>query len=537
MKVSLGKVVRKLPNKPGVYIFKNKREEIIYIGKAKSLKDRVKSYFTLYRSDKRSSFILDEIDDVNYVVTDSERDAFFLENNLVREHQPKFNVKLKDDKSYPYIKMTYQEDFPGAYYVRKVEDDGSIYFGPFAPASTAKNTMRILSKWFKVRQCDEKIDFKRKRPCLDYFVSQCSAPCTGFISRDEYRETIEEALLFLKGRDQELIKILKEKMENFASEEKFERAAQLRDLIFAVESLKRRPLFSSTELEDQDIFGYYREDGYVSLILFLMRKGKIVDRKEFIFENIAAENDPEIISSFVIQFYREFMNFPEKILLPFYPENLSYIKDFLKEIFHRNVEIIIPRSGNKLNMIKIANQNARISLENKFLLTGKDNLEEVKKIVGISKIPLRIEGFDVSHISGKETVGSMVSFFEGEPDKKNYRKFIIKYVEGIDDFYSIYEIVKRRYKRLIDENAKFPDLVVIDGGKAQLNAAKKALKELGIEDIPVISIAKGEEIIYSDLKKDGIKLESISNFLKLIQRVRDEAHRFAVTFHRKRREK
>jgi len=311
----------------------------------------------------------------------------------------------------------------------------------------------------------------------------------------------------------------------------------LRDLIFAVESLKRRPLFSSTEIEDQDIFGYYREDGYVSLTLFLMRNGKIVDRKEFIFENIPAENDSEIMSSFVIQFYREFINFPKKILLPFYPENLSYIKDFLKEMFHKNVEIIIPKSGNRLNMIKIANQNARISLENKFLLTGKDNLEEVKKIVGISKIPSRIEGFDVSHISGKETVGSMVSFFEGEPDKKNYRKFIIKYVEGIDDFYSIYEIVKRRYMRLIEENAKFPDLVVIDGGKAQLNAAKKALKGLGIEDIPVISIAKGEEVIYSDLETDGIKLERTSEFLKLIQRVRDEAHRFAITFHRKRREK
>lgn len=532
MKESLKIRIKNLPDTPGVYIFKNSEGEIIYVGKARSLRDRLSSYISPGIMDEKTSRLIEEIDDFEVIVTKTEKDAFFLENNLVREHQPKFNVKLKDDKAYPIIKITVQEDYPGAYYVRRVENDGARYFGPFAPASSARNTMRILSRWFRIRQCSENIDGKRVRPCLDFYINQCTAPCTGNVSKEEYRRQVEDALMFLEGRTDELTKELEKRMMEMARIENFERAAELRDLIKAINSLKETPVFTSLGLEELDIIGFSREGNDVNISLFLMRKGKVAEKRDFFFSGIL-EKDDEFISTFIIQYYLESRVIPSRIVVPFPLSTASFIESYIHSETGIKTEIVYPREGSLSNLVKIANQNARLAMETrKNMLTEK----EILKSLGLKDIPKHIEGFDVSHLFGTEKVGSMVTFINGRPFKNGYRKFIIKEVEGIDDPACIKEIVKRRFRRAIEDKEKFPELVLIDGGKGQLGSALKALEELGISGIPVIAIAKEEELLY--LKgRDGVRLERTSPFLKLLQRVRDEAHRFAISFHRKRKEK
>lgn len=532
MKESLKIRIKNVPDSPGVYIFKNSYGEIIYVGKARSLKDRLSSYISPAIMDEKTSHLIEEIDDFEIIVTKTEKDAFFLENNLVREHQPKFNVKLKDDKAYPIIKITVQEDFPGAYYVRRVENDGAKYFGPFAPASSARNTMRILSRWFKIRQCSEKIDGKRERPCLDFYINQCTAPCTGNVSKEDYRRQVEDALMFLEGRTDELTKELEKRMMEMAKIENFERAAELRDLIRAIQSLKETPVFTSVGLEELDIIGFSRERNDVNISLFLMRKGKIAEKRDFFFSGIF-EMDEDFLSSFIIQYYLESRVIPSRIVIPFPISSATFIESYIYNETGIKTELIYPEEGSLQNLLKVANQNAKLSMETrKILITEKEILETL----GLKDIPKHIEGFDVSHLFGTEKVGSMVTFIDGKPFKNGYRKFIIKEVEGIDDPACIKEIVKRRFRRAIEEKENLPELVLIDGGKGQLSSALKALEELGISEVPVIALAKEEELLY--LKgKDGVRLERTSPFLKLLQRVRDEAHRFAISFHRKRKEK
>jgi len=532
MKESLKIRIKNLPDTPGVYIFRNSEGEIIYVGKARSLRDRLSSYISPGIMDEKTSRLIEEIEDFEIIVTKTEKDAFFLENNLVREHQPKFNVKLKDDKAYPIIKITFQEDFPGAYYVRRVEKDGARYFGPFAPASSARNTMRILSRWFRIRQCNEKIDGKRERPCLDFYINQCTAPCTGNVSKEEYRRQVDDAIMFLEGRTDELTKELEKRMMEMAKIENFERAAEIRDLIRAIQFLKETPVFTSIGLEELDIIGFFKEGKEVNISIFLMRKGKIAEKRDFYFSDVI-EGEEDFLSSFIVQYYLESRIIPAKIIVPFPIQNSSFIESYIKSETGIKTEIIFPEEGSLLNLLKLANQNAKLAMEKrKILLSEKEILDNL----GLKDIPEHIEGYDVSHLFGNEKVGSMVTFINGKPYKNGYRKFIIKEVEGIDDPACIKEIVKRRFRRAIEEKEKFPELILIDGGKGQLSSALKALEELGIKDIPVIAIAKEEEILYIK-GKGGFKLDRTSPFLKLLQRVRDEAHRFAISFHRKRKEK
>ncbi len=532
MKESLKIRIKNLPETPGVYIFKNSEGEIIYVGKARSLRDRLSSYISPGIMDEKTSHLIEEIADFEIIVTKTEKDAFFLENNLVREHQPKFNVKLKDDKAYPIIKITVQEDYPGAYYVRRVENDSARYFGPFAPASSARNTMRILSKWFRIRQCNENIDGKRGRPCLDFYINQCSAPCTGNVSKEEYRRQVEDAIMFLEGRTEELTEELKKRMMEMARLENFERAAEIRDLIKAIESLKETPVFSSVGLEELDIIGFSREGNEINISLFLMRRGKIAEKRDFFFKDILG-NDEEFLSSFLIQYYLESRVIPSKVIVPFPLSNSSFIESYIQNESGIKTEIVCPEEGALLNLLKIANQNARVAMEAKKNVISEN---EILESLGLKDIPKHIEGFDVSHLFGKEKVGSMVTFINGRPFKNGYRRFIIREVEGVDDTACINEIVKRRFKRAIEGKEKLPELVLIDGGKGQLSSAMRALEELEIKNIPVIAIAKEEEVLY--LKgRDGVKLDRTSPFLKLLQRVRDEAHRFAISFHKKRRER
>ncbi|MGQ9618590.1 MAG: excinuclease ABC subunit UvrC [Candidatus Aminicenantia bacterium] len=532
MKESVKMKIKNAPESPGVYIFKNSEGDIIYVGKARSLKDRLNSYLSHNIIDDKTSRLIEEIDDFEIIITKTEKDAFFLENNLVRENQPKFNVKLKDDKAYPIIKITVQEDFPGAYYVRRIENDGARYFGPFAPASSARNTMRILSKWFKIRQCSENIDARRERPCLDYYINQCTAPCTGYVSKEEYRRQVMDAIMFLEGRTDELTEELKRRMMEMAERENFERAAELRDLIKVVQSLKEKPVFTSVSLEEQDIIGFSREDGDVFISLFLMREGKVAEKRDFSFKDIIEGNE-DFLSSFIVQYYLETRVIPSKIIIPFPIPNKEFLETYIKKETGIETELKFPRSGTLSNLLKIANQNAKLAMKGKKSIVSD---REILEILRFKDIPRKIEGFDVSHIYGTEKVGSMVTFIDSKPKKDGYKRFIIKEVEGIDDTACIKEIVRRRYKRVLEEEGSFPDLILVDGGKGQLNSAIKALEELGITNLPVIAIAKEEELLYVK-GKDGLRLERTSPFLKLLQRIRDEAHRFAISFHRMRREK
>lgn len=525
---------KNLPKKPGIYFFKDKGGEVIYIGKARSLKDRVKSYF-LPTSDAKIKKILSETEEIDFILTDSAKEAAFLENNFIRQHQPKFNLRLKDDKSFPYLKLTLQEKFPAIYLTRRVEEDGAKYFGPFSPAHQARNTIHLSAKYFGVRTCQESVPGKRKRPCLDYDLKLCSAPCVEYISESDYRESIKNAFLFLEGKTEKLLKILKKKMQEAAARQEFEQAAHWRDIIRTIEEIKAKPKLISVGMENKDIFGYSRENKNVALYVFFMRKGKVIESEDIFFQEKEDIADKEILSNYLKKFYKHRKSMPDKILLPFAPEEKDGILKMVSNLRGEKIEIIVPRKGKNKKLVDFASSNAEILLRKKH--EGLAPLMEIKKIFNLKSIPERIEGFDISNIGGEESVGSLVVFENGRPQKNDYRKYKIKTVAGPNDVASLQEVIRRRYKRILEEKKDFPDLILVDGGKGQLNAARGALEELGVGNLPIVSLAKKEEIIFAPDRKKGISLERTSPALKLFQNIRDEAHRFAISFHRLRREK
>jgi excinuclease ABC subunit C len=525
---------KNLPKKPGIYFFKDKGGEVIYIGKARSLKDRVKSYF-LPTSDVKIKKILSETEEIDFILTDSAKEAAFLENNFIRQHQPKFNLRLKDDKSFPYLKLTLQEKFPAIYLTRRVEEDGAKYFGPFSPAHQARNTIHLSAKYFGVRTCQESVPGKRKRPCLDYDLKLCSAPCVEYISESDYRESIKNVFLFLEGKTEKLLKILKKKMQEDAVRQEFEQAAHWRDIIRTIEEIKAKPKLISVGMENKDIFGYSRENKTVALYVFFMRKGKVIESEDIFFQEKEDIADKELLSNYLKNFYKHRRSMPDKILLPFAPEEKDSILKKVSNLRAKKIEIIVPRKGKNKKLVDFANSNAEILLRKKH--EGLTPLLEIQKIFNLKSIPKRIEGFDISNIGGEESVGSLVVFENGRPQKNDYRKYKIKTVAGPNDIASLQEVIRRRYKRILEEKKDFPDLILVDGGKGQLNAARGALEELGVSNLPLVSLAKKEEIIFAPDRKKGISLERTSPALKLFQNIRDEAHRFAISFHRLRREK
>ena len=526
--------IKNLPKNPGIYFFKDKGGEVIYIGKARSLKDRVKSYF-LPTSDAKIKKILSETEEIDFILTDSAKEAAFLENNFIRQHQPRFNLRLKDDKSFPYLKLTLQEKFPAIYLTRRVEEDGAKYFGPFSPAHQARNTIHLSAKYFGVRTCQEPVPGKRKRPCLDYDLKLCSAPCVEYISESDYRESIKNAFLFLEGKTEKLLKILKKKMQEAAARQEFEQAAHWRDIIRTIEEIKAKPKLISVGMENKDIFGYSRENKNVALYVFFMRKGKVIESEDIFFQEEEDIDDKEILSNYLKTFYKHRKSMPDKILLPFAPEEKDEILKRVSNLRGKKIEIIVPRKGKNKKLVDLASSNAEILLRKKY--EGLAPLMEIKKIFSLKSIPERIEGFDISNIGGEEAVGSLVVFENGRPQKNDYRKYKIKTVAGSNDVASLQEVIRRRYKRILEEKKDFPDLILVDGGKGQLNAARGALEELGVSNLPIVSLAKKEEIIFAPDRKKGISLERTSPALKLFQNIRDEAHRFAISFHRLRREK
>lgn len=530
-----------LPAKPGVYLFKNQRGEIVYIGKAKLLRNRVRSYFHESRTfDPKTERLVGEIADLEYIITDNELEALLLEGNLIKQNKPPYNMLLKDDKSFPYIKLTVNEPFPRVFITRRIEQDGALYYGPFLPAGLARETLRLIEKYFLIRNCNIPIDGKLDRPCLDYYIKRCVGPCVASLcTKEEYDQAVQDVKLFLEGKNEDLARSLEEKMLAAAERENFELAAYYRDSIRRIEALGEKQKMIIHSMNDADIFGYHQEGNLLALQVFAMRGSRIVGRREFFWEDLISFNFQEFISTALRQYYLNDTYIPNEIYIPGDFEDRSLIEQWLSGRKGHKVRILHPKRGEIHQLLELVTKNARLAFENRFRVIKPKNgylLQELQKALSMPTPPNRIECFDISNIQGTDSVASLVVFEDGEAKKSDYRKFQVKTVTGADDFASIYEVVYRRYKRLLDEGKRPPDLVLIDGGLGQLHAAAKALDELDLSHQPLASIAKKEEIIFvRGLEHQPIQLDKTSPVLHLVQRVRDEAHRFAVSYHTKRR--
>ena len=529
----LAEKIAGFPETPGIYFFKNAAGGVIYIGKARRLRDRVRSYFQP-TEDLKVANILSETADVDYILTDSEREAAFLENNFIQQNQPKFNLRLKDDKSFPYLKVTLGERYPGVYFCRKVGRGGARFFGPFSPSNEARKTIHLVSKFFGLRTCADPVFRNRKRPCLEFDLKLCTAPCVERVSPIEYRENVADALLLLEGKTDKLAEILRTRMERAAADEAFEAAAHWRDVLKSLEQVRIKPAIISVRLEDQDIFGHAGGGGLHAFHVFVMRQGKVVRSHERILEADAARADDRLLREAMISFYADH-EAPPKILVPFLPADRAATAAELGAPVGRGPDILVPARGKNRALLDMAGKNAER------VLAGRDEalgpLIELKNALDLPALPVRIEGFDVSNTQGEETVASLVTFENGRPWKDGYRKFKIRTVKGPNDVASMEEALRRYFGRIIEEKAALPDLVLVDGGKPQLNTAKRVLDGLGLKDLPLASLAKREELLFRPGRRDGIRLARTSAALKLVQHIRDEAHRFAITFHRQRRSK
>jgi excinuclease ABC subunit C len=530
-----------LPASPGVYLYKDSGGQVIYVGKAKSLRDRVKNYFLEERlGDAKTGTLIGEAADLDYILVDNEKEALALENNLIKKWQPRYNVLLRDDKTYPYIKFTAGEKYPRVYVTRRLKKDGSIYFGPYFPGNLAHRLVHFIHRYFLVPSC--KVDLTRyhPRPCLQYHIHRCLGPCVRGLTTDAiYARAAQQVKLFLEGRHGELVKELKTRMEEAAARLEFEQAASLRDLISTVEEMDERQKVAAAEGRDIDIFACYAEPPLVAVNLFHLRNGRIVDRREFFWEDQTVFDQAEFFSSLLKQIYIDQQYVPGLIHVPVDFEDRQALAEYLTEKRGRKVEIAVPQRGQKRAMIVLTERNARHSFDQRFRVlkpSSKQIVEALEEALNLPEITPRIECFDISHIQGTDTVASMVVWESGRMKKSDYRKFIIRTVDRNDDFASMREVVTRRYSRLQQEGKPMPGLVLIDGGLGQLHAAAQALEALGIINQPLASIAKREEIIYvQGQESEPVVLDRYSPVLHLIQQLRDEAHRFAVTFHRSRR--
>ncbi|MCR4417995.1 MAG: excinuclease ABC subunit UvrC [Ignavibacteria bacterium] len=544
----LQKKIENLPKLPGVYLFKNKNDKIIYIGKAKSLYNRVKSYFAPNINSVKTEALVSKIFDIDVIVTDNEVEALILEANLIKQYKPRYNVNLKDDKSYPYIVIT-NEDFPQVYPTRRVVMDGSKYFGPYTEVKVMKHALKVLRDIFKIRSCkynltEETIQKGKYKVCLDYHIKKCDGPCEGLISKEEYNKMISEVELVLKGNIDGLINSLTEEMNKLSSELKFEKAAEIRNKLESLKVYANTQKVVSQELTDRDIITFAADvpDGVAAI--FNIRKGKLVGRKKFTFNYNLDLPDSVVLSDLIRNIYSNPVEIPDQIIVSDLPDEKEIIENWLKEKSGKKVKILTPKSDEDLNsLLNLCKQNAVYDLnEIKLQRMKKEGsipyvLKSLQRDLYLSKPPIRIECFDISTLQGADTVASLVVFENGKPKKSDYRKFIIKSVKGPDDFASMAEVIERHYKRVLEENKPLPDLIMVDGGKGQLNAALKVLKKLGISNINIIGLAKRLEEIFMPDKKESIQIPKTSSSLKLLQQIRDEAHRFAITFHREKREK
>ncbi|QQS48833.1 MAG: excinuclease ABC subunit UvrC [Acidobacteriota bacterium] len=550
--MTLDEKLQNLPVQPGCYLHKGGKGEILYVGKAKNLRSRVRQYFQNSRAmDAKTQELVARITDVEIIVTDTEVEALVLESNLIKRHKPRFNVMLKDDKSYPHLKLTVDEEFPRILKTRRVEKDGAAYFGPYLPASLADKTVRLINREFQLRTCSDDVYelYKRAgRPCMEYQIKRCAGPCQKDLCKPEqYRESVNDVLLLLEGKDRELAEKLEQRMQVASEEMRFEQAAKYRDLLRTVRALSEHQKMMSMFDQDIDIFGYYREGNQLSLHLFTMREGRIVGRREFYWEDVPVEGfDPSVFLGTVLEQYYTIGNYvPLEIHVPVDWENRELLEEALGEKRGKRVRILDPQRGRKRELIDLVEKNARIGFDQRFRVLRPDwgkVLLDLQELLGLPHLPQRIESFDVSHFQGSENVAAMVVCVDGEMRKNEYRKFIIRSVDGADDFASMREAVSRRYGRLLKEDRQLPDLIFIDGGKGQLSASSAALHELGLAEIPLVGIVKPrgrhEEIshlLVQGRTNEPVYLELGSPVMRLVRLIRDETHRFAVSFHRQRR--
>jgi excinuclease ABC subunit C len=539
-----------LPEKPGVYLFKDAGGVVVYVGKARSLRSRVRSYFLESRwMDAKTGSLAREIADLETVVVDNEREALALEHSFIKQYKPKFNVILRDDKTYPYIKFTASEKYPRVYFTRRVKKDGSLYFGPYFPAGLARRILHFIHKRFLVPSCFVDLTKCHPRPCLQFYIKRCLGPCVSGLTTDErYAEAAHDVRLFLEGRRHDLIKSLEERMMAAAEKELFEQAAAYRDLLRTLEDIEERQRIAAAQGDDTDVLGYYAEPPLMAANLFHLRGGRVVDRREFYWEDVELFDPHEFVSSLLKQLYLEAEYLPKMIHVPIEFEERELLEETLSEQAGHKVEIYTPQRGSKRAFLDLVENNAKHSFEQRFRVlkpTSKAISEALQNTLSLPEDPKRIESFDISHIQGTDTVASMVVWENGRTKKSDYRKFIIRGNErtGLaqgtgqnDDLASMFEAVTRRYRRLQEEKKSMPGLILIDGGLGQLHAAAQALEALQIINQPMASIAKKEEILYVLGQEDEpIILERHSPVLHLIQQIRDETHRFAVSFHRQRR--
>ena len=568
--------IARLPEQPGVYLYFNADGDTIYVGKARALRDRVRNYLGAYGADAKTDALLDEVVRLEFIVTDSVVEALALENNLIKQRTPKYNILLRDDKNYPFLQLTTTEPFPRVLVARRVERDGSFYAGPFMPAHFARRTMALTHRLFGIRSCNEVITGKRGRPCLEYDIKRCIAPCVDEVCPPaEYARAVTDTQLFLEGKNDELIQTLRARMVDAAEHERFEQAAQLRDAMRTVQTLQdRQQKMATVEMGHRDVFGLKLGPAGAAIQVFQVRGGRVVERVELGTEEaIAGSREGEVLAAAIQQFY-ELRGAPPEIHVPAEPDEREALEAFLGSRAERRVRILVPQRGDKRSMVDLANRNAGIAYQTRFNQTKTaqyDALETLQHVLALPALPRRIEGFDISTIQGSETVASMVVCEDGRMRKSDYRKFRIRWDSGfgirdsqsgrasgigtralasatpnesripnpesrqLDDFRSMHEVVQRRYRKLLELGGPFPDLVVIDGGKGQLSAAYAALEELGLANLVAVGIAKKEELLYTRDREDPIALTANDPALLLIQRIRDEAHRFAVTFHRRAR--
>ena len=531
-----------IPSGAGVYLYRDADGEVLYVGKAKSLRSRVRSYFQESRDlDQRRDRMVDRIADVEFIVTDTEGEALALENNLIKQNKPRYNVLLRDDKTYPFIKLTVNEAFPRALITRRVRRDGSLYFGPFFPGGLARKTLRLIERHFMIRNCNIRIDGKRGRPCLQHYIHRCLGPCVETLTTpDAYREAARDVRLFLEGKTADLIRSLEEKMSTAAQNEQYEAAGHHRDAIDTVRKIAERQKMASAGSDDIDIFGFHQDGGMVAVSAFHMRGGRVVNKKEMFWEDQERFNGPAFFGALLKQYYLDAPFIPVEIHVPETFEDQALLSERLSALKGRKVEVRTPRRGGKREMMELVSRNAKLVFDQRFrsaTLPRSAIARDLEEALDLEKTPKRIEGFDISNLQGTDIVASMVVWRDGAMAKSDYRRFIIRSVSGQpDDFKSMREVVHRRYSRVAEAGQRMPDLILIDGGLGQLHAAQAALDDLNIVDQPLASIAKREEIIYVAGREDEpVVLDRRSAALKLVQQIRDESHRFAIAFHRQRR--
>jgi len=541
--------LKQLPPSPGVYLMKDAKGNILYVGKAANLHQRVRSYFSAgQKLSPKLERMVARVDDLDFFVTNSEQEALILELNLIKRHRPGYNVRLKDDKTFPYLKIDINEDWPRVYITRRLEEDGGRYFGPFASAKSVRQTLKVLKGIFPFRSCRKPITGTDQRPCLEYHIHHCLGPCIGVVSQEEYAEVIKQVVLFLEGKQEVVVQQLQSKMEKAAEALDFEKATLLRDQIQAIDRVIEGQRIAATVRGEQDVIALASDRDQAHVQVFFIRGSKLIGRESFVLQGVRSEEPEQIMTSFVKQFYASAPHIPPLLLLQYPVEDEAIIESWLQSKREAKVHIRVPHRGNRKQLVEIVARNAAQGLGQVKLrqlatpATLAAALAEIKEKLRLPRLPSRMEGYDISDIQGAVAAGSMVVFEKGKPEPAHYRRFRIKTVSGADDYAMLQEVVKRRFKRGFENDAStpnswaiLPDLILIDGGKGQLNSVLAAMNEVGAGSVPTASLAKENEEIFVPQRRAPIILSRSSPGLQLLQRLRDEAHRFALSYHRKMR--